>query len=225
MPAIPKQPLTEKPTVAVIEGRPEYQASFERPPNHARLPAVLLLDASLVGFAKARGFEEPSPTLTSTSFVRKGVTMMSPLRDYLLDTYEFADARRSNRAGDVCIGIDDRGGQDVVSSFCTMTVRVPDSSGDSLILSIQHIPLTERSRSLIEDQGGNIREFPDGYRAEITLSVTSVTFIRKLARAIRQTTGRGKRYDHPNWKWICPRTAASLERFATVLKTYNAERE
>ena len=149
--------------------------------------------------------------------------MMSPLRDYLLDTYEFADGRRSNRAVDVCIGIDDRGGQEVVSSFCTMTVRVPDSSGDTLILSIQHIPLTERSRSLIEGQGGNIREFPDGYRAEITLSVKSVTFIRKLARAIRQTTGRGKRYDHPNWKWICPRTAASLERFATVLKTYNAE--
>ena len=150
---------------------------------------------------------------------------MSSLRDYLLDTYEFADLRRRNRAIDVDIKIDDRDGQDVLSSFCTMTVRVPDSSEDTLILSIQHIPLTERSRSLIEGQGGNIREFPDGYRAEITLSVKSVTFIRKLARAIRQTTGRGKRYDHPNWKWICPRTAASLERFATVLKTYNTERQ
>jgi hypothetical protein len=149
--------------------------------------------------------------------------MMSPHRDYLLDTYEFADGRRSKRAVDSPIVIDDRGGQDLLS-FCTMTVQVPDSSGDTLILSIRDIPLTERSRSLIEGQGGNIREFPDGYRAEITLSVKSVTFIRKLARAIRQTTGRGKRYDHPNWKWICPRTAASLERFATVLKTYNTER-
>jgi hypothetical protein len=106
-----------------------------------------------------------------------------------------------------------------------MTVRVPDSSEDTLILSIQHIPLTGESRSLIEDEGGNIREFPDGYAAEITLKVKSVTFIRKLARAIRQTIGRGKRYLNPNWKWICPRTAASLERFATVLKTYNTERK
>ena len=84
---------------------------------------------------------------------------MSPLRDYLLDTYEFADSRRRDRAVDVSIRIDDRGRQDVVSCFCSMEVRVPDSSGDTLILSIQHIPLTEQSRSLIEDQGGKIREF------------------------------------------------------------------
>ena len=31
---------------------------------------------------------------------------MSALRDYLLDAYEFADARRSNRAVDVSIRID-----------------------------------------------------------------------------------------------------------------------
>jgi hypothetical protein len=148
---------------------------------------------------------------------------MRPLRDYLLDTYESADLRRRNRAVDSPIVIDDRCGQDLLS-FCTMTVRVPDSSGDTLILSIQHIPLTERSRSLIEGQGGNIRAFPDGYTAEITLSVKNVTFIRKLARTIGQTTGRGKRYANSNWKWICPRTAASLERFATVLMSYRAER-
>ena len=150
---------------------------------------------------------------------------MRNLRNYLLDAYEFADLRRRNRAIDVPIEIDDRDGRDVVASFCTMTVRVPDSSEDTLILSIQHIPLTAESRSLIEDEGGNVREFAGGYAAEITLSVKSVTFIRNLARAIRQIVGRGKRYDRPNWKWICPRTAASLERFATVLKTYNTERK
>ena len=149
---------------------------------------------------------------------------MSPLRDYLLDTYEFADSRRRNRAVDVSIRIDDRGGQDVVSSFCSMMVRVPDSSEDALVLTIQQIPLTEKTRCLIKDQGGSIREFAGGYTAELTLSVKSVTFIRKLARAIGQTTGRGKRYANPNWKWICPRTAASLERFATVLMSYRAER-
>ena len=148
---------------------------------------------------------------------------MSPLRDYLLDTYEFADGRRSNRAVDVSIRIDDRGGQDVVFSFCSMMVRVPDSSEDALVLTILQIPLTEKTRCLIKDQGGSIREFAGGYAAELTLSVKSVTFIRKLARAIRQTIGRGKRYHNPNWKWICPRTAASLERFATVLKTYSTE--
>jgi hypothetical protein len=150
---------------------------------------------------------------------------MSPLRDYLLDAYESADPRRRNRAIDASIKIDDRDGQDVVASFCTMTVRVPDSSEGTLILSILDIPLSAESRSLIEDEGGNVREFARGYAAEITLSVNSVTFIRKLARAIRQTTGRGKRYERANWKWICPRTAASLERFAAMLKTYNTERK
>jgi hypothetical protein len=148
---------------------------------------------------------------------------MRNLRNYLLDAYEFADLRRRSRAIDAPIKIDDRDGQDVVASFCTMTVRVPDSSEDTLILSIQDIPLTAESRSLIEDEGGKVREFAGGYAAELKLKVKSVTFIRKLARAIGQTIGRGKRYHNPNWKWICPRTAASLERFATVLKSYSTE--
>jgi hypothetical protein len=149
---------------------------------------------------------------------------MSGLREYLLDTYESADLRRRNRAVDAPIKIDDRDGQDVVFSFCSMMVRVPDSSEDALVLTMQQIPLTEKTRCLIKDQGGSIREFAGGYAAELTLSVKSVTYIRKLARAIGQTTGRGKRYANPNWKWICRRTAASLERFATVLMTYRTER-
>jgi hypothetical protein len=149
---------------------------------------------------------------------------MSPLRDYLLDAYEFADPRRRNRAVDSPIKIDDRDGQDVVFSFCSMMVRVPDSSEDALVLTIHQLPLTEKTRGLIKDQGGSIREFAGGYAAEITLRVKNVTFIRKLARAIGQTTGRGKRYANPNWKWICPRTAASLERFASVLMSYRSQR-
>jgi hypothetical protein len=44
-----------------------------------------------------------------------------------------------------------------------------------------------------------------------------------LARAIRRVIGRGQRYPDPNWKWICPRTANSLERFARLLARANRQ--
>ena len=146
---------------------------------------------------------------------------MSSLRDYLLDTYEFADSRRRNCAGDVSIRIDDRDGQDVVSSFCSMRYGSQIRAKTPWSCRIQHIPLTEKTRCLIKDQGGRIREFAGGYAAEITLSVKSVTFIRKLARTIGQTTGRGKRYDQPQLEMDLPangRFAGTACRRAHILQ-------
>jgi len=61
MPNPPKHPPVEKATLAVLKGGPEFQAWFNRLRDQTRLPAALLLDASLVEYAKAKGFEEPPP--------------------------------------------------------------------------------------------------------------------------------------------------------------------
>ena len=50
-----------KATVAVIKGSPEFQSWFNRLRDQTRLPAALLLDAALVEYAKAKGFDEPPP--------------------------------------------------------------------------------------------------------------------------------------------------------------------
>jgi hypothetical protein len=53
----PQSPV--KTTVAVIKGGPEFHAWFGCFQKQLRLPAALLLDAALVEFARAKGFEEP----------------------------------------------------------------------------------------------------------------------------------------------------------------------
>ena len=50
-----------KTTVAVLKGGPEFQGWFKRLQDQTRLPAALLLDASLVAYAKSIGFQEPPP--------------------------------------------------------------------------------------------------------------------------------------------------------------------
>lgn len=55
----PRHAQVEKATLAVLKGGPEFQAWFHRLRDQTRLPAALLLDAALVEFARAKGFEEP----------------------------------------------------------------------------------------------------------------------------------------------------------------------
>lgn len=61
MPEIPKPAPPDKVTIAVIKGGPEFQVWFKRLQEQTRLPAALLLDASLVAYAKSIGFGEPPP--------------------------------------------------------------------------------------------------------------------------------------------------------------------
>ena len=51
---------TEKSTIAVLKGGPDYAIWFRRLQDQTRLPAALLLDAALVEFAKAKGFTTPA---------------------------------------------------------------------------------------------------------------------------------------------------------------------
>ena len=57
----PTHSPSQKATLAVLKGGPDFQAWFNRLRDQTRLPAALLLDAALVAYAKAIGFEEPPP--------------------------------------------------------------------------------------------------------------------------------------------------------------------
>ena len=57
----PKSRSSDKESVAVLKGGPEFHAWFDRFREHLRLPAALLLDAALVEFARSKGFDQPPP--------------------------------------------------------------------------------------------------------------------------------------------------------------------
>lgn len=61
MPDIPKHPHVEKAALAVLKGGPDFQAWLKRLQELTRLPAVLLLDAALVTYARSIGFDPPPP--------------------------------------------------------------------------------------------------------------------------------------------------------------------
>jgi hypothetical protein len=116
--------------------------------------------------------------------------------------------------------IDDRNQQDTYDGFCDVRAIVPNTEGESFTLELQQPPVTAEVRDYVEAHGGQIREAP---------AVTSITFhlkvvsgaqvISGLAKVIRRVTRRGQQYADQNWKWICPRTAKTLERFASTLTT------
>ena len=146
---------------------------------------------------------------------------MTPLRDHLLDAYGgFAD----RRVKDSAIQIDDRDATDVYTYFCSIFVSVPDRNGDSLRLTLQHAPSSPEVVELVETLGGTVRPAVFGTTITQTLKASQGPAISRLAKAIKAIVGRGRSYDDPNLRWICPRTADSLVKLARHLALYRAER-
>ncbi len=55
----PKPRSSDKESIAVLKGGPEFHAWFDRFQKQLRLPGAILLDLAVVELARARGFEEP----------------------------------------------------------------------------------------------------------------------------------------------------------------------
>jgi hypothetical protein len=123
-------------------------------------------------------------------------------------------------AGIPSIKIDDRAKGDISSDFCRMSVLIPDKSNDEFTLYLWNPPLDDDVAELIDAHGGKITGSRPALEVEIALLTKEVSFLRTLAKAFRRIVGRGGRYPVPNWKWICPRTADSLDRLADRLMEY-----
>ena len=143
---------------------------------------------------------------------------MTPLRDHLLDAHGgFADRRFKDRDLDRAIKIDDRDASDVYPYFCSIFVSVPDRTGDALRLTLQHAPSGPEVVEVVQTLGGTVHPADFGATLTVNLKASQGPAIRRLARAIKAVVARGRRYDDPNLRWICRRTATSLERFANHL--------
>ena len=122
------------------------------------------------------------------------------------------------------IEIDDKSENDRCEAFCRIKVVLP-SGGDDFQLELLRPPWDARVEGLVEEVEGECESTPLGRLLTVDLSVTQVSVIRRLAKEIRQVVGRGRRYDERNWKWICPRTADSIDQLASVIMDYRRWRK
>ena len=149
---------------------------------------------------------------------------MTPLRDYLLEVYGgFADKRHNDPALDRPIKVDDRGPRDVYPGFCSISVSVPDRHAQDLVLKLYKVPTCPAAVVMVEGLGGTVQTTRFGTSITLSLKSSQGPAISRLAGAISGVVARGRQYGDANLKWICPRTAASLEQLAGHLAEYREE--
>lgn len=112
--------------------------------------------------------------------------------------------------------IDDRGPDDPFWAFCEMTLVVrPD---ETMTLTLNFPPLNDAVRTVVDDHGGRVMSHPlPAIVLDLPATDDAAPAVRDLAAAIKGVTRRGQRYAEKNWKWISPRTAESLAKFARLL--------
>lgn len=117
----------------------------------------------------------------------------------------------------VTFKVDDQDARDTIPIFCVIHAKADKSSG-TFQLEVQNIPMNESVEELAEELEGTWSQGEWGKHLCVNLSLKDLTKINRLAKAIRSVVGRGANYPVPSWKWIAPRTAASLEQFVRKMK-------
>lgn len=138
------------------------------------------------------------------------------LATFLLAAYGTRVHRTSFGDG-LSIRIDDQSQGDVHLGFCQIHLSAQRSDDTSVLLELSPAPHDAEVEEMVNRHGGHITHGSIGATIQLPLGPRDARRVRDLARAIRRVTRRGQRYPDPNWKWICPRTADSLERFAELL--------
>ena len=128
---------------------------------------------------------------------------------------------RSTNTGPILVQVDDQESGDSYPGFCHIHLKMSDPNSCEFILTLSNVPVDDDVKDLAAELNGIWESTRFGERLTLTLSVSQCTAVSKLATAIRNVVGRGRRYDDPNWKWIAKRAGQSLQRLAKLLfQTY-----
>lgn len=147
---------------------------------------------------------------------------MNQFKKYLFEKYDgFRDKRVKDIAKDYSFKIDDQAPEDNKELFCGIFVRVVKGTTFELHLT-NNAPLNSIVKKLIESKGGEVNESVQS-SIKVELSCKDYEFILKLSNEIKGLVAPDKQYSNPNWKWLCPRTANSLTRFAEILTNYDGK--
>ena len=148
-------------------------------------------------------------------------TICSQLAGFLRESYPDSRGEWPTSASGLSpIRIDDRRSTDVSSDFCHLSVLSQETPAPQFTLYLKDPPLDDEIIELICDKDGTITGVCPDLHVEIPLLTKEVGFLRELARAFRRIVGRGRTYPNANWKWVCRRTANSLDRLADRLTEY-----
>lgn len=148
------------------------------------------------------------------------------LKKHLLTVYGgFADKRIKRVETGRTFCIDDRTEDDVgagdhlLSYFCMMFAKVRDDGRIQVLLD-RNTPMSGAVKKTAEEIGAAVLIIEPHTRITIELTVNEGHKLRALAKAMRTITAPGVRYEIPSYKYVVPRTAGSLERFADALDDY-----
>lgn len=133
---------------------------------------------------------------------------MNNLKQYLFNKYGgFADKRIKNIEKGTIFIIDDRNISDFDARgqlyywFCMIFVEVIDKD---------NIKVSLHCKTALTSQAG--------IDSEIIINSKNLSFLEKIAQKIENITK--KKYNEKSFKYVCPRTAASLRRLKNYLTTY-----
>jgi hypothetical protein len=147
--------------------------------------------------------------------------MCTTLYDHLINAYAVPQRNCPTGPGRTpSLKIDDENTGDVHLGFCQIHATFADPEAANFTLELYNAPHDATVQELIAAHGGQFKADDQGATIVVPLNAKNAALIRQLAKAIRRVVGRGRRYPVPNWKWICPRTAASLERLADHLAAF-----
>lgn len=151
--------------------------------------------------------------------------MFSSLKKKLFDEYGgFADKRIKNLDKGQCFIVDDRSPRDfgadqrLYSYFCSVSADVLADDRVQVILS-GNVPISQS----VDDWAVKyqVRKTDDiSSSLSFIIERENESILNELAECIDAIVAPGKRYDTPNYKYVCPRTAKSLRRLANVLSDY-----
>lgn len=143
------------------------------------------------------------------------------LAGFLQESYpDSRDEGPTSLSGLFEIRIDDYRPTDTSPYFCSLWISIQNREASRLTLHLKNPPLDDEVTRLIRAKKGKMTGLPPNLYVEIPVLTTDGAFLRELAKAVRRIVGRGRSYVNSNWKWISPRTAASLERLADRLLEY-----
>lgn len=156
---------------------------------------------------------------------------MTSLKQVLFEAYGgFADKRIKRLDKGSTFIVDDRSEDDLganqrlYSYFCMIFAKVtPDdrtSAGDIVTVTLNgNVPTSAGVQAWVTEHRAEYRTAPLSSFLTFRVGRGEQAKLRSLAKSIRAITGSGARYGVKSYKYVCPRTAASLEKLAGVLET------
>jgi hypothetical protein len=146
------------------------------------------------------------------------------LKQALLDEYgAFADKRIKRIDSGHIFAVDDRGPGDIgadgdlLSYFCLVFADVINDDVVDVSLD-RNLPIGSEVTKWIKRHNGTFSGSLGNARLQFRVVKDSQHILGELAHAIRAIVAPGApRYSVNNYKYVCPRTAASLERLQGAL--------